>query len=100
MKRLPQFLKKYFWDVQFEKINLQENREYILRRILNYGDERAVAWMYANFEKSEMRSALTNFRGYSQKSANYWSLMLDVPREKVICLKKHSSKEQKTFWPY
>ncbi len=100
MKKIPQFLKKYFWDVQFEKINLQKNREYILRRILDCGDEKAVAWMYANFEKSEIKNALSNFRGYSQKSANYWALMLGVPKEKVLCLKRHSSKEQRTFWPH
>ncbi len=100
MEKLPQFLKKYFWDVRFEKINLRKNREYVLRRILDYGDERAVAWMYDNFEKAEIRNVLSGFRGYSQKSANYWSLMLDVPKEKVSCLRKHSSREQRTFWPH
>ncbi len=100
MKKLPLFLKKYFWDVQFEKIDLKKDREYILRRILDYGDEKAVSWMYANFEKSEIRNALSSFRGYSQKSANYWALILDVPKEKVPCLRKRSSGLQKTFWPY
>ncbi|MBN1445183.1 MAG: hypothetical protein JW957_03645 [Candidatus Omnitrophica bacterium] len=100
MKKLPSFLKKYFWDVSFEKIDLQKNREYVLKRILDYGDERAVAWMYRNFKKSEIKKTLSEFRGYSQKSANYWALMLNVPREEVLCLKKRSSKEQRTFWPH
>jgi len=86
--------------VPFERIGLSKNRAYILRRILEYGDEKSVAWMYKNFTKAEIRDALSGFRGYSQKSANYWALMLDVPREKVKCLRKRSSKEQRTFWPY
>ncbi len=73
---------------------------YILRRILDYGDEKAVAWMGRNFKKSEIKDGLANFRGYSQKSANYWALMLDMPREEVLCLKKRSLKEPGTFWPY
>lgn len=100
MKKLPQFLKKYFWDAPFEKLDLHKNREYVLKRILDHGDEKAVAWMYGNFEKSEIKKALSDFRGYSQKSANYWALMLDMPREEVLCLKKRLSKEQGTFWPY
>ena len=100
MKRLPKFLKKYFWDVSFEKIDIEKNKEYVLKRILNYGDEKAVRWMYDNFEKSEIKNTLSNFRGYSQKSANYWALILDVPREEVLCLKNALSKGQRTFWPY
>ena len=100
MKKLPEFLRKYFWEVPFEKIDPQKNREYVLRRIMNCGDEKAVAWMYGNFSEAEMRSALSGFRGYSRKSGNYWALILDVPREHIPCLKKRLSGEQRTFWPH
>ena len=100
MKKLPEFLNKYFWDVEFRQIDLEKRRVYVLRRILEYGDERAVAWMWKNFEKSEIKNVLCKFRGYSKKSANFWALLLDVPREEVLCLKKPSLKEQKKIWPY
>ncbi len=100
MERLPDFLRKYFWDVEFEKIEPANSKAFVLRRILNYGDEEAVAWMYKNFHPSEVRQCLSDFRGYSQKSANYWALILDVPREEVLCLKKRSSKEPGRIWPY
>jgi hypothetical protein len=45
MGKIPEFLKKYFWDVEFNKIDLKKNRVYILKRILEFGDEKAVAWM-------------------------------------------------------
>lgn len=100
MKSLPKFLNKYFWDVEFKNIHLQRHRVYILKRILEYGDEKAVRWMWKNFKKSEIKDALSNFRGYSQKSANFWALLLDIPKEEVLCLKMFSSKEQKKLWPY
>ena len=100
MKKLPEFLRKYFWDVEFGKIDKEKSRIYILKRILEYGDEKAVAWMRGNFKKSDIKDALVNFRGYSRKSANFWALLLNVPREEVLCLKKRSSKEQKRIWPY
>lgn len=100
MKKLPGFLKEYFWDTDFKKVGLNQNRPYILKRILNYGDEKAVGWMLNNFKKPEIKNALSNFRGYSQKSANYWAVMLNVKKEDVKCLSKFFRKRQKQFWPY
>ena len=100
MISLPEHLRKYFWDVEFEKIDLRTHRAYVLQRILEYGDEKAVAWMRKHFKKVEIRDTLSHFRGCSRKSANYWATILDVPKEEVSCLKKPSSNEPKIIWPY
>ena len=100
MKKLPIALKKYFWDVDFKKINFNERKIYVLRRILEYGDEDAVRWMWKNFKKEEIKDTISNFRGYSQKSANFWAFILNIKREKVKCLSKSFRKTQKQFWPY
>ena len=100
MKKLPKFLKKYFWDVDFAKIDLAQRREYVLKRILEYGDEEAVGRMRKNFNRAEMQAALCNFRGYSQKSANFWAVIFNVKKEKVKCLSRSFRAIQKRFWPY
>lgn len=100
MKKLPRFLKKYFWDVDFEKIDFDNHRMYVLKRILEYGDEKAVSWMWKSFKKPEIKYALVNFRGYSQKSANFWAFILGVKKEDVKCLSKSFRETQKQFWPY
>ncbi len=104
MEKLPEFLKKYFWDVEFKKINLKKNSVYVLRRILEYGDGDAVVWMRKNFKESEIRNVLSKFRGYSRKSANFWALILDVPRGEVLCMRERSSKRSlkapEKIWPY
>ena len=98
--KLLGFLEKYFWDVEFEKIDLQRRRVYVLKRILDYGNQRAVSWMWKNFERQEIKDVLHKYRGFSQKSANFWAIILNIPREEVLCLKKRSSKAPRTFWPY
>ncbi|MGB9720039.1 MAG: DUF6922 domain-containing protein [bacterium] len=100
MKRIPKFLKKYFWDTNLEDLDFKKYRIYILKRILEYGDEKAVAWLWKNFKKSEVRKVLINSRGFSLKSANYWAIILGLPRNKVQCLNKLSPKEQRKIWPY
>ena len=100
MNKLPASLKKYFWDVEFEKIDLNNRRVYVLKRILEYGDNKAIGWMWKNFKRSEIENALCNFRGYSQKSANFWAVILNVNRESVKCLNRSFRETQKQFWPY
>jgi hypothetical protein len=100
MNRLPVSLKKYFWDVDFEKIDFNKSGVYILRRILEYGDERAVAWMWKNFGRDEIKDALCRYRGFSRKSANFWAMMLDIPKDEVLCLREPSAKGRKKIWPY
>ncbi|MBI1870897.1 MAG: hypothetical protein HYS07_06875 [Chlamydiae bacterium] len=78
MNKLPSSLKKYFWDVNFTELKPQNRPVYIIKRILEYGDKVAVEWMFKNFKESEIKNTLCDFRGYSQKSANYWALILNI----------------------
>lgn len=100
MNKLPVSFKKYFWDVDFKKIALGKRKEYILKRILEYGDEEAIAWMRSNFKKSEIKNTLCNFRGYSLKTANFWAFMLNIKKEDVKCLNMSFRETQKQFWPH
>lgn len=100
MEKLPTSLKKYFWDVEFEKIDFESRRIFILKRILEYGDEDAVRWMWKNFKKRDIKNALSNFRGYTLKTANFWAFILNIKKENVKCLNKSFRETQKQFWPY
>lgn len=99
-KLLPNSLKRYFWEIDFDNLNLKRSKFYILKRILEFGDQKAVRWMFETFKKSDIREALKRSRGYSQKSANFWALILNVPKREVVCLKKHLRQRQSIAWPY
>jgi len=98
--RLPEFLKKYFWEVNFEKLDVKKNSAYILIRLLEYGDEKAIGWMKRHFTKDDIENVLFHFRGISPKSANYWALMLDIDKNSVLCLQRHYLKIRKKHWNY
>ena len=100
MKKLPGFLKKYFWDTDFTRIDPERSRIYIIRRIMEYGDQKAVAWMRKNYPKAEMRDVLLRFRGLSRKSARFWGLILDIQEEDILCLKRRSNGMPQTAWPF
>src|SRR3989344_2647263 len=100
MNNLPLFLTKYFWDVDFLKLNRNSHSQFIIERVLEYGDERAVKWLFKYFKKSELKEALEKKRNISPLSANYWGLILDVPKNKILCLRNQSQNKLQKTWLY
>lgn len=100
MLMLPKNLKKYFWDIDFEKLDLNKYPHFVIERILEYGDKETINWMMKQFKKSQIRQTLTKTKGLTKKSANYWSSILAVPKNKISCLSKSYQKMQKSHWPY
>lgn len=94
MQKLPVFLKQYFWDVDFDGLKLEESRTFILKRVLDRGDTKALNWLMGNFTKDEIKGLLFFTRDISQKTANFWADYLKIDRKKVPCLQKPYSRIQ------
>jgi len=100
MKTLPQFLKKYFWDVDFSKLDKETYASFIIERILEEGDEKATRWMRDNFDLDQIKNVLYNSKNLTPRSANYWQLIFNLKRDKILCLRKSFQKKQRLIWKY
>jgi len=98
MTALPLFLKKYFWEVDFDKLDLDKYRAYVAERLMEYGDEKTVRWLRRNFPAAEIKKVLRNSRGLSPRSANFWRLLAGIKTERVKCLQKPCTSIRKKFW--
>ena len=78
---LPQELKIYFWDVEFDEITIEKHSRMITERILNYGNLDAVRWLFSWAEKDYVRSILKKSRNLNAKSRNFWNLILTPNRK-------------------
>ncbi len=54
MNKLPIQYKKYFWDCDFNNLDLIIHKEYILNRLLSFGDLSAIHFIFNNFSKNEI----------------------------------------------
>lgn len=97
---LPKYLKKYFWDVDFSKLEKDKNPHFIIERILEFGDMKSIEWMKKSFPEGEIKKIVLSSRRLSPKSANFWRLMFDLDKNKVLCLKKSFQEKQKIAWRY
>lgn len=92
MKQLPAFLKKYFWDVDFEKLEFWHAKTFILKRLLDRGDTKALIWLKQHYTNEDIKDLLLKTRDLSQKTANFWANYLGLDHKKVPCLQKPYSR--------
>jgi len=63
-----------FWDTDISDINIEKHSEYIIRRILEYGDLGSVKWMFKTYRENLIKKVLNESRDISKKSSSYWKL--------------------------
>lgn len=98
--KLPDFLRKHFWDTDFSSLDIQTHSNYVIERILEFGDIKEVIWLMRTYPLDLIRQAICNTRGLSLRDAIFWAIVLDIPKKQVKCLKKPYLKIRRQFWPY
>jgi hypothetical protein len=76
MKKEEVIPRELFWDTDVTRLDLQENKQYIIERTLELGDGKAVSWLFSNYARSDIKQALRKSRNISRKSSHYWTLIL------------------------
>jgi hypothetical protein len=82
----PERLRTLFWDTNIERFEPKTYPRYTIERVLEHGDEEAVAWLLRLFTKDEIRAVLCQGRRLSARSATFWALVFNVPIEDVAAL--------------
>ncbi len=97
---IPRKLYKFFWDVRPEKLNVQKNAAFILERLLEMGDDHAIAWVRAAYPEETIKEVVKNSRRLSRKTARFWQAFLGLEEGEVKCLSKSYRQAEKPLWPY
>lgn len=100
MIKAPAFLKKYFWDIDFEKLDRQKSSYYVIERLLEFGDEHAVRWVLQYFNDETIKKTLKQGRGFSKRTASFWGMYFNIPRKEMVCFKKGFPNPPVKTWPY
>lgn len=98
--KLPKSFKQYFWEVDFEKIDPEKSAQYIIFRLLDKGNDKAISWLFKNYPKDLIKRVVTIRRGFSAKKATFWADLLEIDKRKVVCLQKPYLKMRQELWPY
>lgn len=87
---IPQRLRLLFWDTDVDVFDPTAYPVYTIERVLEYGDEEAIAWLGRTFTQDHIRTVLCTDRRLTRLSATFWALILGVPASNVAALRTAS----------
>ena len=83
---VPNTLQPLFWDTNVSTFQPVAYPDYTILRVLEYGDDEAIAWLREAFSATEIGRITRTERRLSPKSATFWALVYGVPEAEVAAL--------------
>jgi hypothetical protein len=84
---IPQYLQILFWDTNLENFDPLAFPTYSIGRILEYGNEDAIAWLRGTFSRTQIVEVVRTERRLTRRSAIFWALVYGLPPDQVAALK-------------
>jgi len=76
-----------FWDVDIKKLDREEDKFFIISRVLEYGTMEDVLNLISEYDSQEIAQVVRRSRIIGRPTANFWSLILDIPKSEIArCL--------------
>jgi len=71
---------RFFWDCDLSTLDWQQHHDFIIRRLLEYGDIESVHWLRSQLGDTGLRDWIEahNARGLNPRQIRYWALILDI----------------------
>ncbi|TSC95634.1 MAG: hypothetical protein Athens101410_390 [Parcubacteria group bacterium Athens1014_10] len=70
------FRQVLFWDVNPRKIDAKKNAQYVIERILDFGNDKEVKWLYDFYDKPLLKKVVAKSRSLRPRTKNLWTLLL------------------------
>jgi hypothetical protein len=75
---LPKDMRPFFWDVDFDRLSVNESDRFIIARLMEHGDENAARFLLRTFPHDILVRVLKNDRTLSRRSRAFWCLFLGI----------------------
>lgn len=69
------FRQSLFWDVNPKKINPKKHARYLIERIMDFGNDQEVRWMWKTYPRQIILKTADRSRVLRTKSKNLWQLL-------------------------
>lgn len=70
------FRQALFWDCDPKKIDTEKNAQYIIERVLDFGNDKEVKWLYYFYDKALLKKVVEKSRCLMPETKNLWNLIL------------------------
>ena len=86
--KLPEYLRSYFWDIEFEKLKIDTHASLVIKRVLDRGNLRDIRWLMKTYGKTAIKEVVMKTKDLARPTCNFWADVLDLDKSKIPCLQK------------
>jgi len=72
------FRQSLFWDTNPDNIDLKKNAQYVIERIVDFGRDNEVRWLWNYYDKEVMKEVVSKSRSIHPQSKALWTLLLQT----------------------
>jgi hypothetical protein len=94
---IPRNVKILLWDTNESDISLKKHSQYIIERVLEYGDIDEILWLKGIYDIEQIQKVLCESKRISPETGNFFSLLYNIPRESMRCIQKPFMNRQERF---
>ena len=70
------FRQALFWDTNPKHINIKKHAQYIIERVLDFGRDEEVRWLWKTYGKAPLKKVVKNSRSLRPRTKTLWTLLL------------------------
>jgi len=89
--------KQLFWDINPKKLDVKKHADFIISRVLIYGDIGDYELIKKQYGEKKIREISKKVSYPNKKSLNFWSNIFNLPLESFSCIKKSLIKKPNVF---
>ncbi|MEW5805480.1 MAG: hypothetical protein AB1721_02015 [Patescibacteria group bacterium] len=86
-----------FWDVDSAKLDFEKNADFIIGRVLDFGNLREWQAVKNFYGLIRVKKAAQKHIFADDRSVNFWAMILNLPAKYLKCIKRPSLKIPKAF---
>lgn len=75
-KKVLKFRQSLFWDVDPKTIHPKKHARYIIERILDFGNDKEVKWMWDYYSHFLIQDVVKRSRCLHNQTRSLWSLLI------------------------
>lgn len=100
MAKIPAEWHQYFWEVDPEQVDLDENAYYVIGRVLDHGNFDAARQVRRYYGDDRLKEFLLSSysRGLSKRIMRFWQVVLGLSPEE--CKRISLIRNKNPLWPY
>lgn len=97
MDLLNKLRKSLFWDIDLEDLDVEEDADFVIGRVLDYGNLKEWKEIKSFYGVTKIKKVTKSHLFSSPRSANFWAFILDINLKDIKRTKNPSLKIPRAF---